>query len=52
MDAQLRVQGLRGLRVADAAVMPTLPSSNTQAPTIAIGLKAAALIAYDARATH
>jgi len=52
VDARLRVQGLRGLRVADAAVMPTLPSSNTQAPAIAIGLKAAALIAEDARATH
>jgi choline dehydrogenase len=49
VDACLRVHGLRGLRVADASVMPTLPSSNTQAPAIAIGLKAAALIAKDAR---
>ena len=51
VDARLRVHGLRGLRVADASVMPTLPSSNTHAPAIAIGLKAAALVADDARAS-
>jgi choline dehydrogenase len=50
VDARLRVHGLRGLRVADASVLPTLPSSNTNAPAIAVGLKAADMIAEDARA--
>jgi choline dehydrogenase len=50
VDARLRVHGLRGLRVADASVMPSLPSSNTQAPAIAIGLKAASMIAEDGAA--
>lgn len=48
VDARLRVHALEGLRVADASVMPTMPSSNTQAPAIAIGLKAARMIAEDA----
>ncbi len=45
VDDQLRVKGLEGLRVADASVMPTMPSSNTNAPAIMIGEKAADLIA-------
>ena len=39
-----RVKGIKGLRVADASVMPFITSGNTNAPTIAIGEKAADLI--------
>lgn len=45
LDPQLRVRGVDGLRVADASVMPTLPSTNTNATAIMIGEKAADIIA-------
>lgn len=41
VDAQLRVRGIRGLRVADAGVMPTITSGNTNSPTLMIAEKAA-----------
>jgi len=46
VDTQLRVNGLEGLRVVDASVMPVVPRGNTNAPTIALAERAAELIAH------
>ena len=48
VDPQLRVRGIDGLRIADSSVMPSINSSNTNAPTIMIAEKAADLIKGDA----
>ncbi|MDX8153275.1 GMC family oxidoreductase N-terminal domain-containing protein [Patulibacter brassicae] len=44
VDAELRVQGVEGLRVADASVLPVVPRGNTNAPAIVVGEKAADLL--------
>jgi choline dehydrogenase len=44
VDSNLRVHNVRGLRVADASVMPTIPAGATNAPTIMIGGRAAMMI--------
>ena len=49
VDERLRVHGIKGLRVADASIFPTIPTGNTNAPSIMVGEKAADILLEDAR---
>jgi choline dehydrogenase len=44
VDDKLRVHGIAGLRVADASIFPTMPSGNTNAPSIMVGEKCADIL--------
>jgi choline dehydrogenase len=49
VDPQLRVHGIQGLRVIDASVFPTITSGNTNAPTVMVAEKGAAMVIEHAR---
>lgn len=50
VDPELRVRGVEGLRVMDTSIMPSIPSGNTNGPTMAMAWRAADIILRDAKA--
>ena len=52
VDAQLRVYGVRNLRVADASIMPRITTGNTQAPSVLIGERMAEILGRQDRRQH
>jgi choline dehydrogenase len=50
VDARLKVHGIEGLRVIDASIFPTVTSGNTNAPTVMVGVKGAAMVIEDSKA--
>ena len=52
LDLQLRVRGIQLLRVADASAFPRIPSGPTQATAMAVGHRAAELVAEDSERRH
>ena len=49
VDYNLKVYGVENLRVVDSSIMPNMPTSNTNAPSIVIGEKGADLIIKDSK---
>jgi choline dehydrogenase len=49
VDERLRVRGIEALRVIDASIMPNVISGNTNAPSMMIGEKGAAMLKEDRR---